>query len=141
MSWEVQRLVWDLDIESELKFTALAYANFAKADGTDVYPSVLTIAKKTNYHERSVQRYKSKLISMGILIPDGRGKRGTNKFRFPIIAKAGELVLVFQGVTHSHPLDDGDNPSGDKMTGGGDIPSGDKPSGDKMTPESVNQYI
>jgi hypothetical protein len=86
MAWKIVFQVLEMPITkeftSELKFTALVYANFAKSDGSDVFPSVATVAQITGYHERSIQRYQRRLVDLGILIPDGRGRMGTNKYKF-----------------------------------------------------------
>mgnify|MGYP001205212066 CR=1 FL=1 len=84
MSVKVMGMVFDLPIAHYLKFVLLAYSNFADHDGTNVYPSVATIAKKTSYSERSVQTITRILEGMGLLIPDGKGINGTNKWRIPV---------------------------------------------------------
>lgn len=114
MSWEIIAKILEIqpsnEFTSEMKFTAIAYANFARPDGSNVFPSVSTIAKITGYGERSVQRYKAALVSFGLLIPDGKGRHGTDKFRMPINSNRYATVT---------PLE----------FGGGDSPSGDNPSG------------
>ena len=119
MSWEMLGIVLDMPItkefNSELKFTALAYANFANANGENMYPSKETIAQITGYHERSIIRYRNELVRINILIPDGIGRKGTKKYKF------------------SQSLIGGDTQSPhDKR---GDSPSGDNPSGDTQSPE------
>src|SRR5574342_499607 len=85
MSVKIMGLVWDYEIPRDEKFVLLAYADHASHDGTNVYPSVATIARKTGYSERSVQIITRKLQKMELLIPDGKGVKGTNKWRIPLV--------------------------------------------------------
>ena len=84
MSVKVMGMVWDLDLPQNEKFVLLAYADHAAHDGTSIFPAVATIAKKTGYKERSVQSITRKLTQKGMLISDGKGKKGTNKWRIPM---------------------------------------------------------
>ena len=84
MSVKIMGLVWDLDIGRDEKFILLAYADHAEHDGSNIYPAVATVARKTGYSERQVQRITHNLVEMGILIKDGSGTHGTNSFRIPI---------------------------------------------------------
>ena len=106
MSGLIVGLVWELpvskDFTSEDKFIALAYADHAWQDGTNAYPSVALVAEKTGYFERTVQRHVRNLAKIGLLIADGRGKFGTNKFRFPLKKRTdGSVFLEFGGVTQT----------------------------------------
>jgi len=92
MSVKIMGLVWDLDLPRDEKFVLLAYADHASHDGTNIYPSVSTIAEKTGYSERSVQLITRQLEERKLLIPDGRGPKGTNKWCFPV-----------EGVQNLHP--------------------------------------
>lgn len=105
---------------SELKFTASIYAEHAWEDGTHAYPSVQTVAEITGYHERSIQRYLRVLVELGILIPSGKGPRGTNNFRFPLVTVDGAWKLDVKGggVTVSpRQAATGDTDSGDTDSG------------------------
>ena len=84
MSVKIMGLIWDYEIPRDEKFVLLAYADHASHDGTNIFPSVETIAKKTGYSERSVQTITRKLQNMGLLIQDGKGAKGTNKWRIPM---------------------------------------------------------
>lgn len=83
--------VFDLDIPPNLKLVLLAYADRAWHDGTNVFPSADWIAAKTSYSVRSVKRIARELEQAGLLIPDGRGPRGTRKWRIPI---EGGVILT-----------------------------------------------
>jgi len=90
MSVKTMAQVWDLDLPQNEKFVLLAYADHADHDGRNIFPAVATIAKKTGYSKRSIQGITRSLEEKGYLIPDGKGPKGTNKWRF-------------QGVQNLHP--------------------------------------
>jgi hypothetical protein len=101
MSVKVMGWVFDLDIPTREKFVLLAYADHANHDGSSIYPAVETVAKKTGYNERTVQRATQELVKMGILIKDGFGPKGTH--RWQINKSWGGVPQSPQGVTESHP--------------------------------------
>jgi len=84
MSVKVMGAVWDLKIGRDEKFVLLAYADHANHDGSSIYPAVKTIVEKTGYSERSVQSITKSLEKAGLLIADGHGTHGTNRWRIPI---------------------------------------------------------
>jgi hypothetical protein len=88
MSVKVMAWVWDLDLQKELKFILLAYADHADHDGKNIYPAVATIAKKTGYSERAIQYNTKKLVTMGLLIETGKSDLQTNKYHMPIYGGA-----------------------------------------------------
>lgn len=129
MSVKIMGAVWDLDLPSDEKFVLMAYADHADHDGRNVFPSVATVARKTGYSERSVQRITRSLEAKGHLVPDGSGPRGTNRWFMPIYG--GDKM------TPPTPVpDEGDKMTpvtsttggGDKMTGGGDTAVSPEPS-------------
>ena len=132
MSVKAQALVWELECPKEVngvnfkpshKFVLIAYADHADHNGKNIYPAVATIAKKTGLDDRTVQRLTRDLNTCGLLVDDGMGPRGTNRWSLPYSAGGDKLT----------PLT---NCQGDKNQESlGDIPSGDIPSGDKLTPE------
>lgn len=132
MSVKAMGLVWDTTCPAEIngheykpghKYVLLAYADHADHAGRNIYPAVATVARKTGYDERTVQRLTHEMETMGLLISDGDGPRGTNRFRLPY--NAGGDKLSPQA-----------NCQGDKSDESlGDIPSGDIPSGVKLSPE------
>ncbi len=106
------------------KYVLIAYADHADHDGRNIYPAVETIAKKTGYDERTIQRLTRDLEAMGLLERDGVSAKGTNRWRLPLDVRGGDKLSPRQ-------IDGGDIPSGD-------IPSGDIPSGDKLPPDLIN---
>jgi hypothetical protein len=106
MSVKVMGWVWELDIPSSEKLVLLAYADHAAHDGTEIYPAIALVARKTGYSQREVQRATRRLESRGLLIADGSGPHGTNKWRCP--APAGDNLpgVTPEGVTSTPPGDD-----------------------------------
>jgi hypothetical protein len=132
VSVKAQALVWDLECPKKYgelmfkpshKYVLIAYADHADHHGKNIWPAVPTVAKKTGLDDRSVQRLTRDLETIGLLVEDGQGPRGTNKWKLPYNDKGDKLspVAICQGDEISDSL--------------GDIPSGDIPSGDKLTPE------
>lgn len=80
MSIKVMSMVWDADLPRNQKMILLAYADHADDEGQDVYPSVGRTAWKTGYSERAVQQITRELEEVGVLIREGKGPRGTNRF-------------------------------------------------------------
>ena len=69
MSVRIMSQVWELKLPHATKFVLLAMADHADHDGNNVYPSVHTIANKTGYSDRQVQRIITSLEDQGLLIP------------------------------------------------------------------------
>ncbi len=132
MSVKAQALVWELDcpktygklsFKPSHKFVLIAYADHADHHGNNIFPAVSTIAKKTGLDPRSVQRLTRDLEDIGLLVEDGQGPRGTNRYKLPYNREGDKLSPLTKK-------------RGDKNKKSlGDIPSGDIPSGDKLTPE------
>lgn len=85
MSIKISSLVWEHYPAggSEL-LTALAYADYAHDNGTNIRPSVAYIAKKTRQSKRSVRRYLAQMRKSGWLftVRHGNGGRGfTTEYR------------------------------------------------------------
>lgn len=109
----------------DVKFTALVYAEHAWPDGTHAYPAVETVADFIGCSVRSVQRYIRTLEEIGMLIPDGKGPRGTNSYKFLLEnLPDGGARLIFQP-----PKQRGDNLS-PRQIDGVTADSGDRDSGD-----------
>jgi hypothetical protein len=131
MSVKAMGLCWDLlcpniinymDFRPNHKYILVAYADHADHNGRNIYPSVQTISEKTGLDDRTVQRMTRDLESMGLLIEDGQGPRGTNRWKLPYNQKGDSLTPVtVTGVKNDKSL--------------GDSPSGDNPSGDTVPPE------
>lgn len=86
MSVKIMGAVWDADLPRDEKFILLSYADHAAHNGTNIYPSVGRTAWKTGYARRSVQTITKKLVDQRILILDGKGWHGTNRYRLDIAA-------------------------------------------------------
>ena len=73
------------------RLVLLAIANHAKADGTDAWPSVATLAKEARISEVQTHRCIKRLQKIGELaIEIAAGPKGTNLYRLP---KFGQLAL------------------------------------------------
>lgn len=102
------------------RLLALAIADHARADGTQVYPSVSLLAEMTRQSERSVQRILHQMLESGWLqlVRKSSGRRGdTNEYRISPEWLAG-----------GDPLPPGQVP--DRRTTG-------KSTGDKLAPVST----
>ncbi|GAA4851289.1 hypothetical protein GCM10025787_38080 [Saccharopolyspora rosea] len=81
MSLRVMNWVWE---NSPAKGTELlmllAIADNAADDGTNAFPSVSTLARKTRLDQRTVQRVVRKLAAQGFLVVEERGGREANRY-------------------------------------------------------------
>lgn len=85
MSIKVMNWVWD---RSPTKGTELlmllAIADNAADDGSNAFPSVSTLARKTRLDERTVQRIVRKLARQDQLLVEERGGREANRYTIPM---------------------------------------------------------
>jgi DnaD/phage-associated family protein len=108
------------ELVSTAKYVAIIYADHAWEDGTHAYPAVETVAGVMGIDTRTVQRHLRKLEKIGMLISDGKGPRGTNKYRFPLVEGSDgsvRLALVGGGVVSPRQIARGDTDSGDTDSG------------------------
>lgn len=71
------------------KAVAVAMADHAHDDGTNIWPSVARLSVKTEWSERTVQRAVRELQAAGLLIlveEGGHGAKSTNEYRFDMEA-------------------------------------------------------
>jgi len=71
--------VWDSDLESKLKFTALSLADFASHDGNGVHPSNEYLTWRTGMSGTTIRRHMAELRKLGVLVAQenmagGRGR-------------------------------------------------------------------
>lgn len=105
MSALVMGLVWELPETPKFgrpeKLVLLAYADHADSNGKSIYPSVQLVCKKTFYEERSVQKITRTLETLGLLIADGVGPHGTNRWAIPIFITpdGGAKIAGVQKIT------------------------------------------
>ena len=78
MSIFVIEAVFESKLEPHLRLTALALADFAAKDGTNIYPSVETVARMTGKQPRAVKNDLRALRELGVLVPDGRASGGVS---------------------------------------------------------------
>src|SRR5690348_18323942 len=113
MSIKAMNAVWDLELPANIngyeikgrhKLVLLAYADHADHEGKNIWPAVITISKKCGVDERTVQRTTDDLENCGLLIEDGNGPRGTNKWRMPLRGDKLTPVAKRQGDTSAGSL-------------------------------------
>ncbi len=107
MSVKVMGLVWDLKISREEKFILLAYADHADHEGGSIFPAISTIAEKTGYSERSVQRITRKLETSGYLVAVSGQKGGVGITAHWCIPMKGDKIA---------PIPKGDNNGSERVT-------------------------
>jgi hypothetical protein len=95
MSVKIMNMVWDMEMDKDEKLVLLAYADCADNNGGSIYPAVSTIAKKTGYSQRSIQRHTRSLEKHGWLVSDGygAGRNKTNRWHIPVVE--GVLLSPF----------------------------------------------
>jgi Helix-turn-helix domain len=96
-----------MDIEPNRKLVLLAYADHARDDGTHIFPSVARIAEKTGLSRRWVQILTHELAQAGLLINDGRGPRGQNRWRIGLPSSGASTPLPSAAVTAAPNLNPG----------------------------------
>ena len=111
MSVKAMAWVWDQPINRDEKFVLLAYADHADHNGYNIFPAVASVAKKTGYSERSIQRITHKLIESGWLIEDGTSNYQTNKYHIPIYGGDNLSPPTCGGIKQEEN-------KGDKLAGG-----------------------
>jgi len=67
MSVKYMNAVWDSTLAGNQLLVALALADWAGKDGDQIFPTVLTVAKKTRLSERTVQRLVKQMLGIGLL--------------------------------------------------------------------------
>lgn len=123
------------DFVSTAKYVAIIYADHAWEDGTHAYPAIETVATAMGVDTRTVQRHLRDLEQLGMLVSDGKGPRGTNRYKFPLVEGTdGSVRLDLKGGGTAPP----------RQIARGDTDSGDTDSGDThwvtpMSPKSFNQ--
>lgn len=127
----VLRLQITEEFNSEAKFIATVYADHAWEDGSHAYPAVDTVAKITGFSARTVQRYL-RLLEKTLLVQDGKGPRGTNRYKFALReTKDGSVGLIVRGGDSLSP----------RQAVGGDRESGDRESGDTSVTQTNNPSL
>ena len=75
--------VWEHEFSHPHQSVMLALADHAHEDGTGIKPSIIRIAWKTGYSERSVQNIMSQLRRLGILVVTVPATHNTpNEYKF-----------------------------------------------------------
>ena len=99
MSVKVMALVWDESAAvGNARLVLLAIADSCDHDGTNAWPAVATIARKTLLSERTVQRKIRELVEMGEL----RVVPGPSHIRWD--RRPNGYEVIFYGLTTCHPV-------------------------------------
>ena len=128
MSVKAMAWVWDQDISRDEKFVLLAYADHADHEGNNIFPAVSSIAQKTGYSKRSIQKITKTLIDHKLLIPDGKSYLQTNKYSIPIWGGEETAPPIYRG--EENDIKGVQNLRGGvkKTTGGGELATAPEPS-------------
>ena len=139
------------EFSGETKFVAMIYAEHAWPDGTHAYPAIETVAEIIGCSIRSVQRHVRTLEKIGMLMLEGKGPKGTNRYKFPLVSCDGAEKLDLKPIEQPEEVEKtavlahkngGDNLSPRQIvTGGGDIPSGDKTLGDTGVTQLIKPLL
>ena len=105
MSSRLATIVWDHYPKGggEL-LTALALAEHGDPDGTNIYPSIRTIADMTRQSRRTIQNHIDRMMAIGWLVKEqeGGGRGNTTRYRIPIELIPQDVRLKVQKL---HRLD------------------------------------
>ena len=116
MSIKLMSKVFECDLPTSEKFVLLAMADYASDSGDSIFPSIVTLAKKTSLSDRTVQTCIKSLIDKNYLIMarNGGGRNHTNLYkircsRFTVTEKGeiddlkGETVALKGEATSPEP--------------------------------------
>jgi len=80
--------VWERQIAGSAAMVLLVLADFARDDGSKVFPSIETIAYKVGLHRRQTRYILQRLRDRGVLVVtrEGRGRGRTTHYRINIEA-------------------------------------------------------
>jgi hypothetical protein len=84
MSVRMMSKVFQSNLPPRERFVLLCYADFGNDDGVSIYPSVATIARKTGFDRRTVQRATANLYDWGIIEYHNVEERCTNQWKINV---------------------------------------------------------
>lgn len=141
----VMRLPVTPEFNKDVKFVAMIYAEHAWPDGSHSHPAVETVARYIGCSDRSVQRHVKVLVDMGLLIPDGKGPKGTNQYRFMLHEMPDGSTKLQLVSPKTAPVFMGDTVSPRQIVTpeaeGGDTDSGDTDSSDTSVTRLNNPLL
>jgi hypothetical protein len=88
LSFEVTSMVWRAEFPAMDKIVLLRLADFADADGRNVYPSVGRVARECGVSERHAQGVLKKFMTSGVLVlvRAGGGRNRPAEYRIDLVA-------------------------------------------------------
>lgn len=93
------------------RLVLLAIADWTWDDGTNAYPSVATMAKKTGVTTRTVQRSVRELVNIGELeVQENAGKHGSNMYRIVMQTPDSQSPRTADTMTDSRPVTQAQTP-------------------------------
>jgi DNA-binding transcriptional ArsR family regulator len=106
MSVTLMGKVWRTDLPTPEKMVLLVIADHANDDGTNAWPGIATIARKTSISERSVQRHLKALEDANLITitKQGGGNKHTRNDRRP--NRYDVNLKVLKAITWADPEDD-----------------------------------
>jgi DNA-binding transcriptional ArsR family regulator len=106
MSVTLMGKVWRTDLPTPEKMVLLVIADHANDDGTNAWPGIATIARKTSISERSVQRHLKTLEDANLItiIKQGGGNKHTRNDRRP--NRYDVNLKALKAITWVDPEDD-----------------------------------
>jgi DNA-binding transcriptional ArsR family regulator len=106
MSVTLMGKVWRTDLPTPEKMVLLVIADHANDDGTNAWPGIATIARKTSISERSVQRHLKTLEDANLItiIKQGGGNKHTRNDRRP--NRYDVNLKALKTITWADPDDD-----------------------------------
>ena len=136
MSVHIMGLIWNCELEQNVKYILLAYADHADHEGRSIYPSDALVAWKTGYSERQVIRIRLALIEKKIMLRDGTSPFRTQMYRIDVDALPKRDA--FQGPKRGRPATKTDPESTELPENGQNIGDMVSPiyekTGDNLTP-------
>ena len=82
MTWRLMKPVWQVDkLTPSQRLVLLALAYYTDRNGANAYPSQSTLARMCCCSRSTVKRALAALIARGLIIPTGKGRKGTIKYR------------------------------------------------------------
>ena len=112
MGLKLQKRVLGSALPRKVRFFATVLALYGDEEGTNIYPSIDTLARDMGVERDAVIRGRRALVDLGVLVvAKAGGGRRTTRFRMDLAALDALASNRSAGATVSAPTDDGRDPS------------------------------
>jgi DNA-binding transcriptional MocR family regulator len=82
MTWRLMKPVWKVDkLTPSQRLVLLALSYYTDRNGANAYPSQSTLTRMCCCSRSTVKRALAALIARELIIPTGKGRKGTIKYR------------------------------------------------------------